>query len=229
MKRTAITLLKSLIITFFPKWYNKRTCSIDGYWNDYFKYAEGGMHKQWDEIIWPIIKDFNFETVLELAPGSGRNTEKLIQVADVIHAVDLNDYALVQLRRRFQNYTGKCDLHFHKNDGSNLKMLEASSITAIYCWDAAVHFDKTVIRDYIKEFSRVLKVNGSGFIHHSNLGASAKKDIQENPHWRSNMSKELFQKYCESNGLQIISQIDLAWDGITDCISVFQKKIAGQR
>ena len=224
MENTVKTFWENLLLAVSPKRKNKKFCSTNGLWNEYFTMAEPSMDREWNEIIWPAIKDFNFEAVLELAPGAGRNTEKLALVARIIHAVDLNEYALEQLRGRFENHTGPCRLCFHKNEGSDLKMIENSSITFIYCWDAAVHFDKTVLSDYIKEFSRVLKPGGTGFVHHSNLGSSGKSDISLNPGWRSNMSKELFKKYCEKNGLEIISQIDLPWGEITDCASVFRKK-----
>jgi len=73
------------------------------------------------------------------------------------------------------------------------------------------------------EVARVLKVDGTGFVHHSNVRVSGKSDISLNPGWRSNMSKELFEKYCKKNGLEIISQIDVPWGKITDCVSVFRK------
>jgi ubiquinone/menaquinone biosynthesis C-methylase UbiE len=223
MKNLA-TFVEYVMNAFLSKRRNKKLCSTTDLWNDYFRRAEPGMERQWNEIIWPIIKDFNFETVLELAPGAGRNTEKLTLLADTIHAVDFNEYALDELRARFHDYEGKCKLYFHKNNGSDLEMIENNSITAIYCWDAAVHFDKLIVRDYVREFSRVLKPGGEGFIHHSNLGPAAKPDISQNPHWRSNMSKDLFLQYCERVGLQIVEQIDLEWGEITDCISVFRKE-----
>jgi len=223
MKNLLKHSVRNLLIYFSPKWHNKKVCSADGLWNDYFKRAEGHMNIQWDEIIWPIIKDFDFEAVLELAPGAGRNTEKLAEISNTIHAIDMNDYVLEQLRNRFGKYSGKCNLNFYKNNGSNLKMINDGAISVIYSWDAMVHFDKTVIRDYVKEFSRVLKKNGMGFVHHSNLGTTANSDIRLNPHMRSNMSKELFAKYCVENGLQLIKQTDQNWGEITDCISIFRK------
>jgi ubiquinone/menaquinone biosynthesis C-methylase UbiE len=226
MKAMAKNLL-NLAGSLAPKWYNKKICATDGLWNDYFKAAERNIDAEWNEIIWPVVQSFNFETVLELAPGAGRNTEKLAQVASTIHAVDLNEYALTQLRQRFQDYAGDCNLYFHQNEGSDLNMIADNSITFIYCWDAAVHFDKTIITDYVAEFSRVLAPGGTGFFHHSNLGASAKTDIRLNPHMRSNMSKALFADYCAHNGLHILNQIDLDWGDITDCISLFQKRGSG--
>jgi len=212
---------------FFTKWYNKRFCSRDGMWDEYFTEAEAGMADSWNQTIWPVIKDFDFETVLELAPGAGRNTEKLARVARIIHAVDMNEYALRKLRARFQSVLGRCELHIHQNHGNDLDMILDGSITFIYSWDSAVHFDKAVLKDYVAEFSRVLKPNGTGFIHHSNLGHRAHMDIRRNPHWRSNMSRELFANYCGRHGLKIKRQIDLPWPPIVDCLSIFHKSATG--
>ena len=84
-------------------------------------------------------------------------------------------------------------------------------------------FDKIVIKDYVKEFSRVLVKGGRGLIHHSNLGESASDDISKNPHLRSNMSKDLFKEYCSMFGLNVDLQKIINWGEIDDCISVFSK------
>ncbi len=57
-------------------------------WNTYFTNSEDSIHIQWNNIIWPIIKNFNFKVILELAPGAGRNTEKLTYVSKKIYAID---------------------------------------------------------------------------------------------------------------------------------------------
>jgi SAM-dependent methyltransferase len=222
-KGVAYLVLERVGVPFFAKWYNKRFCSMDGMWEQYFSEAEAAMAKSWTKIIWPLIEDFDFDTVLELAPGAGRNTAKLIQVARVIHAVDMNEYALRRLRARFQSVGGQCELHIHQNQGNDLATIPDGSITFIYSWDSAVHFDKAVLKDYVSEFSRVLRPNGAGFIHHSNLGDRGHVDIRRNPHWRSNMSKELFADYCCRYGLRILKQVDLPWPPIVDCLSVFHK------
>jgi hypothetical protein len=102
-------------------------------------------------------------------------------------------------------------------------MIDDGSISMVYCWDAAVHFDKSVLDDYIREFARVMKPGARGFVHHSNLGDKASKNIKRNTGWRSNMGKEHFAETCETNGLQIVAQIDIPWGTITDCGSVFEK------
>jgi hypothetical protein len=84
-------------------------------------------------------------------------------------------------------------------------------------------FDKAVIRDYVNEFSRVLVKGGRGIIHHSNLGENANDDISKNPHWRSNMSEDLFKEYCSMFGLNVDLQKMISWGEIKDGISVFSK------
>ena len=216
-----MNFLKKIFSKRQPRDLNLRDCAVEDQWNRYFVNAEKDMEVQWSQTIWPIIKDFNFDVTLELAPGAGRNTEKLAELANVIHAVDLNEYALAQVRTRFANRKVKAQLFFHKNDGCDLSMIETASITTIYCWDAAVHFERSVIEEYVKEFARILKPGGKGFFHHSNLGDRAHVKIKKNFGWRSNMSKELFRDYCAANGLKLLAQHDMPWGEVTDCISVF--------
>lgn len=220
---TVRNYLKKIVLRLTPGWYNKQFNETKGIWDSYYDVADDHMDIQWKEIIYPKIENFDFSNVLELAPGGGRNTEKLIQLSDTIHAVDINQSSIDRLEARFEEYNGACDLFFYKNKGSNLGMIKSDSISLVYCWDAAVHFDKKVLKDYIQEFHRVLKKGGMGMVHHSNLGDTAQVDIRQNPHWRSNMSKELFSEYCMKSGLRVIEQIDLPWAGVVDCITLFQK------
>jgi ubiquinone/menaquinone biosynthesis C-methylase UbiE len=234
----------SALTGLFPKWANKKQCGNIEMWQRYLDSPEmeSGMEREWTEVIWPVIKDFDFTTVLELAPGGGRNTAKLAEVARVIHGVDLNQPVIERLETRFRSHAGPCQLHFHKNNGSRLPMIQSSSITAIYSWDSVVHFGQRVIEEYVGEFARVLKPGGKGFVHHANLAdATAPRlnrgpvgdDIFRNPQNRSNMSKALFRKYCEDCGLTVTQQIDLPWPPwpwqhvrrgeVIDCLSVFRK------
>ena len=217
-------LVESVLVWLMPsKKANLRQCGEEDVWNEYFERAEADIDAQWRETIFPLIRDFDFETVLELAPGTGRNTEKLCALAKKIYAVDYNKSALEQCRQILGESFGDCRIAYYANSGTDLAMIADGTITAIYCRDAAVHFDKEVIADYISEFARVLKPVGKGFVHHSNLGERAGKNIKKNPHWRSSMSKELFADLCRRKGLRVISQTDVPWGEITDCASIFIK------
>jgi ubiquinone/menaquinone biosynthesis C-methylase UbiE len=202
-------------------------------WNDYYREAEDMLEEQWNEIIWPLIKDFDFGTVLELSPGAGRNTEKLSKLASRLIVVDYCRDPLNRTRARLGTNDRGCEISYHRNNGSDLPMVPDESVTAIYCWDAAVHFEKSVMLSYIREFARVLKPGASGFVHHSTLGDPAHKNIKRNPDWRSNVSKELVANACQANGLTVTMQQRVPWKwtmqqrvpliATVDCATVFCK------
>ena len=65
--------LESALVSLLPsKSANLRQCGEEDLWNEYFERAEADIDSQWRDIIFPLIRDFDFETVLELAPGTGR-------------------------------------------------------------------------------------------------------------------------------------------------------------
>jgi SAM-dependent methyltransferase len=233
----------SALTGLFPKWANLRQCANMALWDLYVDspLVEAGIEREWTEIIWPVIQGFDFTTVLELAPGGGRNTARLAALATDLYAVDLNQPVIDRVRARFKEYQGRCRLHFATNDGSTLPMIRSNTITTIYSWDSVVHFDRRVVQDYVREFARVLAPGGRGFVHHSNLGDPRAKrldqrpvgdDIWLNPQCRSDMTKDLFREYCEQNSLTV-EQIDLPWPPwdyeqlrrgeVIDCLSVFSK------
>jgi hypothetical protein len=102
-------------------------------------------------------------------------------------------------------------------------MIADDSISTVYCWDSAVHFNRVILEGYIREFARVLEHGGKGFVHHSNLGDMVSRNIKDNPAWRSNVSKEFFSRMCTKFGLTVEAQIDIPWGKITDCATIFSK------
>lgn len=195
--------------------------------SDYYGQAEGAMDMQWSNI-WPLIRDGDFTSVLELAPGHGRNTDKLKEVASEIWLVDLSAPCIEQCKRRFADYAGPCRLRYHVNDGKSLPMLADATITFVYSFDAMVHFDRDVVRDYVREFARVMRPGARGFVHYSNYGAVAPdpdSPWERNPHARSTMSRALFASYCAAEGLEIVGDRLIDWEGEPelDCVSLFAK------
>jgi len=200
-------------------------CKIAHQSNPYFTIAEPHMEQQW-KYIWPLIKRFSFARVLEIAPGYGRNTERLLEHSQEIHLIDVNPSCIDKCKERFSNYQGKCRLYFYVNDGHSIPEIPSDYVTFIYSWDSMVHFDKLVVRDYIREFKRTLAPKGGGFVHHSNYGRiSQSSDWRSHPHCRSNMTKELFVDYCKGAGLDVVFQRVFDWGGEKDldCVSIFEK------
>jgi SAM-dependent methyltransferase len=195
----------------------------------YFGDAEPFMEKQWQTIIWPVIKSSDFGCTLEIACGHGRQTEHLRRLAQELHLVDVNEACIEACRRRFGDKMDRCQFHYHVTDGNHLKMIADSSITFVSSWDSMVHFDKTVMRDYVGEIARVLKPGGTAFLHHSNFGALRPNgDWAENHGTRGDMSAAIFQAYAREAGLimtfQRLSGTADGW-GLEDldCLSLVTK------
>ncbi len=187
----------------------------------YYDMAEPHMEVQWKHTIWPLIQHADFSCVLDLAAGHGRNSAMLEAVADRIIIVDITQENIDYCRKRFQ---GDDRFTFIKNDGLSLNGVADASVSLVYSFDSMVHFDSDVMREYLKEFRRVLKPGGTGFIHHSNYTGDPTGNFTTAPHWRNFMSKELFAHYCYKSGLEVIEQHVMDWEvSRLDCLSIFRR------
>jgi ubiquinone/menaquinone biosynthesis C-methylase UbiE len=187
----------------------------------YFELAEPAMDAQWT-YIYENIKSFVWDVCLELAPGHGRNSNKLKENSKELHLVDVNVSSIEACRKRFSDGDGNCRFYYYVNDGYSLKEIADRKIQFLYSWDAMVHFDKLVVKDYVRELFRVMQPGSHGFVHHSNYGTiNPSNEWMKNPGWRSNLTTELFNSYCQEFRLNLIKQ-QIIHDGL-DCISIFSK------
>ena len=140
---------------------------VDAYYAD----AERHMKKQWKQILWPRLQSADLGSVVEIAAGWGRNTEKLLKHAKKLVATDINARSIEHVRTRFARHTAVAEgrAHFYVNNGTSLPMVADGSATLVYSWDAMVHFPDFVIASYVKEVARILSAGGTTFLHHSNL------------------------------------------------------------
>ena len=196
----------------------------------YYAAAEAAMDAQWASLIEPYIRPFDLSKTLELAPGHGRNSAKLALLASELHLVDVNRNCIEACRKRFGTESNGCRFHYYVNDGMSLSFIASDSITFVYSFDSMVHFDKYVVREYLREFDRILVPGGAGFVHHSNLGAiKPDSDWASNHGNRSDMSAQLFRTYCDELSLQVLQQKlhglaeGRGQDGL-DCVTVFRKR-----
>lgn len=171
----------------------------------YFDAAEKVMPWQWENVIWPIIRECDFTAVLDLGCGNGRNSEFLRRHARTIDLVDINESCLRVCRERFGDRRDGCTFRYHGTPGNALPTIADRSITLFYSWDTMVHFDKIVMRDYLGEIARILAPGGRGFLHYSNVGAERpNSDLATNHGHRSDMSGELFARYAAENDLRVV-------------------------
>jgi ubiquinone/menaquinone biosynthesis C-methylase UbiE len=198
----------------------------------YFIDAEPHMELQWNEIIFPEIRNLDFTTVLDLACGHGRNSEFLRQHTKYLHLVDINQSCIDACRLRFGDTKDGTRFYYHVTDGNHLKMIPDDSISLVYSWDSMVHFDKLIIRDYLLDIKRVLRSGGSAFLHHSNYGEKAPdSDWAKNSGTRSDMSAKIMQEYAAAIDLEVVLQKiqgraeGRGEDGL-DCVSILRRRHA---
>jgi ubiquinone/menaquinone biosynthesis C-methylase UbiE len=181
------------------------------YRSAYYDLAESSMDWQWNDIVWPFLKRYpvDYAHTLDFAAGHGRNSVRLIELAQHVLIVDINPENIEACRTRF---AGDERFSFLQNDGYSLAGVPDGSITFLYSFDSMVHFAPEVIRAYMAEFARVMAPSAYGFCHHSNYTARPGGDFTSNPHWRNHNSLQNFADGCSAAGLEVVEQQPLDWD-----------------
>lgn len=229
----------------------------DNDWSYYYEVAESDKDLQWNTIFrkhlgWRCIGGqknrllsgvkrttaalvrlfgndiqlFSMDVVLDFACGHGRIGEKFSALAHELILCDIRKEAIEFCRQRFHDRPKNCRYTFLVNTDDTIPLPD-SSVSFLYSWDAMVHFERQDLEPYLSEFSRILRKQGCGFIHHSNYGSlndGERKEWRENPHWRANVSASDVKDMCEEQGLVVVKQELLDW-GVEqlDCITVFRK------
>jgi SAM-dependent methyltransferase len=201
----------------------------------------GSSEAQWWGTLLPRVHAFApAATILELGPGHGRWTQYLKDLCDELILVDLAETCIEACRARFV-----ADRHitYHVNDGKSLAAIADRTVDLAFSFDSLVHAEADALASYARELARVLKADGVGFIHHSNMGdlrskaalarrvpnqlrrAMTMRGMLVNLYaWRAETpSAEWFANACTDAGLACIGQEKIAWEygrHLTDVISV---------
>lgn len=209
--------------------FNREFCAFfheDGM-NGYFEAAE---QKDSLDVFWGkksmFVKMFNkldLTSVIELACGRGRHVPEYAYKAKEVTLVDILEKNIEKCKERFKDYK---NIRYYCNNGYNLEKLESNHYTALFCYDAMVHFEMMDIYEYLKDIHRVLAPGGMALIHHSNNTSDYKASFVNAPHGRSFMSKDIFAYLAYRCGFQIVEQREIDWEiENLDCISLICKNI----
>lgn len=199
-------------------------------WSDPF----GGTSALWYGMLEPRIGHLLRGRGVEIAPGYGRITARMLPLVDHLTAVDLNQVCVDACSERFADAE-----HFEvfKNDGRSLGMVPDNSADFVVSFDALVHVDIDVMRAYLTEVARVLKPDGVAFVHHSNAGsylnpigrflgngARARVSARTNHNWRGvDVCSTLIRDHAHSLGLKMNVAERITWHSklLNDCFSLF--------
>lgn len=200
----------------------------------------GGPQAQWRWCVYPRVRQhLPAKTVLEIGPGYGRWTQFLLNQCQDLIIVDIAERCVHACRHRFEDSD---KLRFCVGNGYSLDFLNDDSVDFIFSFESLVHTEIDVLNNYLKEFSRVLRPGGSGFIHHSNLGSYAAyfrrldslpqgltqqlrlRGLADYDEWRApSVTFKNFAGAVKEAGLHLVGQELVPWGGrrLIDCFSVF--------
>lgn len=203
--------------------------SMDDYFND--AEQDDVLNCFWSETaglpFYKFFKNLDLENVIELACGRGRHVQKYINKAKSVTLVDILEKNIQFCQER---YSGFSNVSYYKNNGYNLEELAPNSYTALFCYDAMVHFEMLDIYHYLNDIQRVLKKDGYVLLHHSN-NHDPKASFGAAEHGRAFMTRELFAHMSFRAGFDVVEQKLINWGSESsndfvencDCISLLKK------
>lgn len=196
--------------------------NMDGYFEDAEDY--GHMSRFWGEIegIYPLFCKLDLTNVIELACGRGRHVGQYIEKSNSVTLVDILEKNINICKDRYKTYD---KIHFYCNNGFNLEQLPSEQYTALFCYDAMVHFEMLDIYEYLRDIYRVLVKGGRVLIHHSNYDKDYTASFINSPHGRSYMNASIFAYLATRCGFRILEQKLINWAGVEglDCVTLLEK------
>ncbi len=195
--------------------------------SDYFDNAEliDNISIFWSENSpFKIFFDYlDLTNVIELACGKGRHVMQYIDKAGAITLVDILAENIDDCKRRFSKEN---KILYLNNNGYDIHELGSGLYTALFTYDAMVHFELLDIFNYLKETYRVLKTGGRALFHHSNNTEDYKVNFLSGMHGRNYMNSSLFAYLANRAGLTILDQKIIPWGKVQslDCITLVEKK-----
>ena len=192
----------------------------------YYDQAEFYLSPFWDSGT-PfrfLFDKLDTTDVVELACGHGRHVPIYQSVASTITLVDPNEENITFCKNRFADKKFAVKIKYVINTGNELSAIEDTSKTALFCYDAMVHFELLDIHMYLLEIYRILQPGGKALLHHSNTTFNPCAPNSERQGRRNVMSAEIFTHLASRANLTVLQQIILPW-GVAnlDCLTLLRK------
>lgn len=176
----------------------------------YYASAEEWVHEFWgaDTRFLRLFKELDLSSVLDLACGHGRHSAQILGKVGPITVSDINASNIEACKKRF---SGQKNVKYHVGSGSDFKGIGDTSLTAIFCYDAMVHFEIADVWSYVNDCARVLKKGGRALFHYSNYSANPGGHYRDNPHSRTFCSEAAFRHFASRAGLDVVCSETFGW------------------
>jgi ubiquinone/menaquinone biosynthesis C-methylase UbiE len=94
---------------------------------------------------------------LDFGCGVGRLTQALCKLFDECVGIDIAP-GMIKLAKKFNRFGDRCK--YYVNDKSDLSIFPADSIDFIYTWLVLQHIEPRYVKEYLKEFLRIISPGG---------------------------------------------------------------------
>lgn len=204
-----------------------RTETIAGDWKatPYYDSAEKQVAKFWSRggEFRSFFDRLDLEHVVEIAPGHGRHVPHYLDRAGKVTLVDVTAENIAFCRDRFDDPR----IDYLVNDGRSLDGIGDGAASAVFTYDAMVHFELLDVNAYLHETARILRPGGMALFHHSNYTGGPENEYKASPHWRNFNSAVIMRHLASRAGLRVIDQRVIDWGARRkffqlDCISLIQ-------
>lgn len=157
-----------------------------------------------------LFRQLRLDAVLELACGHGRHAAQALPMLGRITLVDVLASNIDACRARFG---ADPRVQYLVNNGNDLPGIADGSITALYCYDAMVHFELLDVLAYLREAARVLAPAGRALLHVSNNQENPEASYRDNRHWRNFGGLDVIRHLAVRCGLTVLAAQPLDWQG----------------
>ena len=182
----------------------------------YYEDAEKWTHIFWgsNSVFHALFCRLDLRSAVELACGHGRHAERCASNCGSLTLIDVFGANLQECRKRLLAHS---HISYLQGNGYDFDGLDSGQWTAIYCYDAMVHFSPDLVESYLKDAARILAPGGMALLHHSNHAALPNVvHYGQNPHARNHMTYELFRELAQRAGLTIVESQTIAWGGVAE-------------
>lgn len=188
--------------------------------DDYYENGENNIEFFWshDSVFYQLFQKMNIDDVVELACGWGRHVPQYLKDAKHIILVDILERNIEYCKDRFKD---EKKITYYANSGHDLNLIESETQTAVFSYDAMVHFELLDIFEYLKEINRILVQGGRALIQHSNNTEDYKVTFLTGKGGKNYMSAQLFAHLSNRAGLTVIEQHII--NGGLDCLTLLEK------
>lgn len=181
----------------------------------YYDKAEKFTHMFWNEgtIFRRFFNRLDLRFLTELSCGKGRHSERIVNQTERLTLVDVFQEHLNDCQRRLAQHK---NVTYVLGNGFDFEGIASTSQTAVFCYDAMVHFAPEIVKSYLIDSVRILVPGGMPLWHHSNYDAPTDQHYGLNPQARNKMTRSLFNAFASDAGLNVIEHTEISWGGVNN-------------